>query len=446
MRIPLPQSPTKIPVLAVMMTLTTGLALVLGLIAPSPASATSAPVEPDSRSLQHTEPTADVIVDEQIPPPDQDDEQETTTINISTIPALAGVVVQIDDQRSTTDDDGIARFRTDRRANLQQRITVVSSEIDNEAEGYRANFARLYRLDSRNYALAFDLHLPLTFSFAGSNGETIAPETIDAVNLKNSLGGVVPEIPLDEPIWVHAQRVVSTQRGPELRDIEWSIDSVLVRESNVVNRAQVRFLPAVQGHISVPLLFFSATFRISDMFFNTAAGSSIELTYPDETVQTHPLDDDGVLHLDSLPRGEYHAVVIGSGPKISRPVALSRNQDLELELLSWLDIGLVAAVVCLFILLPVIVGRRLMHKRAAPTPPRQPAPTPAPRPTLVPVPQPRHEPGGPILEPAEPPAPSWPPPAASARRTETIIDLTTVAEPEWPPTEAPLGQPIGESR
>ncbi len=473
---------------------------VTGLLA-SPAAAAST-LDASGRLSPTVEPAADVIVDEELPPPDQGDENETTTIEISTIPPLVGVVVQVDDQTSTTDDDGIARFRTDRRANLQQRITVVTADIDRDAEGYRADYARLYRIDSRNYALAFDLHLPLTFSFSGSNGENIDAETIDALNLKNSLGGVVPDVPLDRPIWVHAQRVVSTQRGPELRDIEWSIESVLVSETNVVNRAQVRFLPSEGSHIAVPLLFFSATFRIADMFFNTPAGSSIELTYPDGMVLTHPLDDDGVLTIDSLPRGEYHAVVIGSGPKISRPVALSRNQDLELELLSWLDIALVVLVVAMFISLPVVAGRRLLHQRAAPTSTRRPAPTPQRRPPLAPVPQPVREPGpaptpSPVRIPAPDPSPIWPPPAAAegptapafgrilleageaeedaaarpARRRPnplpleadpaerrpavaeanpfqdtTILDLTAFDAPTGPPNAETPGHPVGDRR
>lgn len=377
---------------------------------------------------------ADIVIDEEFPvTAPSEDGPNLQTVEVETIPPLVGVEVRIDDQVRTTGADGVARFRLVVVANIRQRIMVETPDVGSEEDGYLADYARLYRRDDRHYALAFNVHKPVTFSFHGSNGEEIGLSDIDATNLKNRLGGVYPDVALDRPLWLHAQRVVSTQQGPELRDIEWSIESVIVKDTNVVNRAQVRFFPAEVDHIEVPTLFFSATFRITDLFFKTTTGDAIELTHPDGEVTTHQLEDDGTINLPSLPRGEYHAVVLGPGPRISRPVALSRNQDLELELLSWLDLGVVAIGLVVFLALPLVFGRRLLRRRRRP--PTPPPPDRTAESSAVPEKQERDERvlvdlrSAPVASAAPVPTPDPEGARQPVGGTTTVIDLTQFAAP-----------------
>lgn len=278
-------------------------------------------------------------------------------IIISTIPALADVEVRLDNQTALTDANGVVAFATSDTSDLDDRISSARTEFQ-QGEDLRATFTRLRRIASNHYSMAFDIHRPLSFSFVGVNGEIVDTERIGSTTLKNSLGGVTPDIDLTEPLWVFSERVVSTQRGPELRDIEWSVESVTVRDTNVVNRAQIRFFPREREHIEIPVLFFSANFKVTDMFFGFPTGDIIELTYPDGDVLFHELDQDGTLELASLPRGDYHVMIDGSGPRIARPVVLSRNQQVELDMLSWLDIALVGFTGLFFMTVPVFLGRR----------------------------------------------------------------------------------------
>ena len=63
-----------------------------------------------------------------------------------------------------------------------------------------------------------------------------------------------------------------------------------------------------------------------------------------------------------LARGDYQLKVRGPGVSWWTPVSLSRTQEVELELLSWLDLG-VAALAGLVVLVGLpLLGRRL-HQR-----------------------------------------------------------------------------------
>ncbi len=291
------------------------------------------------------------------------DDGESKTLLIDTLPPTSGLKITIDGQTMFTRAAGGASFELDDLTAIVDRIEVDADLVVDSSGSLRSQFTRLYRRGPDHYTIAVDRFHPVEFSFRGTNGEPIGADRIEQLNLKSSIGDELNDVDTREPLWVHSQRVVSTQRGPEVRDIEWSVSSAFVRSSNVVNRSQIRFFPAVQSHLEVPVLFFSMKVSVHDMFFQWDTGERIEFTYPDGDVISHSLTD-GAMALDSLPRGKYEVVVVGSGPKIARPVVLSRNQEMDLEFLSWIDIGVVGVVGLLFASLPLIIGRRNRLRRS----------------------------------------------------------------------------------
>ncbi len=315
------------------------------------------PVSPDEEELPSDEADDDTTDDPVL------EEVPDGFVEVSTIPVVPNVEVEIDGNSGITDEEGKVLIEVEETRGVIERIDV-KTRIVGLGDDWEATWQRNYRLGSRRYAMAFSRHMPVSFSFHGSNGEVIERDVIDSMTLKSSLGEVVEDVPLDRPIILHGDRVVSTQRGPEVREIEWSVESLIVRDTNVVNRSQVRFTPSTVDHVDVPLLFFAADFSVHDMFFLSPIVGQIELTLPNGDVELYDLDEEGRLHLDSMPRGEYKVLVLGSGPNIARPVVLSRNQTLDLEFLSWLDITVVGVSLVLFLTVPLIVGRRFLRRRS----------------------------------------------------------------------------------
>jgi hypothetical protein len=112
-------------------------------------------------------------------------------------------------------------------------------------------------------------------------------------------------------------------------------------------------------------------FQTKDAFFGFPVGSAIRLRFPTGRVERHELDENGRALLPSLPRSDYEVTVDGPGFSFSRPVRLSRNQEVELEVLSYLDIGLAMFVGLAFVIgLPLIrrPDLRLSIRRVATNP------------------------------------------------------------------------------
>jgi hypothetical protein len=188
--------------------------------------------------------------------------------------------------------------------------------------------------------------------------------------VRSSVGEVKVVSPGETP-WFQAQRVVPLNGVLEVKDLYWTIQSLDRHGSNVVNRSQQRFTPATERHVAVDLLYYTAKFRARDAFLFNPRGSAIDLKFPDGHVERFELDGYGAATVSGLPRGQYTVTVVGGGPGMSQPVSITRNQDVDLKVLSWLDIAIAGFVIIGGLVGLVLVGRMLRKRRAAAAAPRE---------------------------------------------------------------------------
>jgi hypothetical protein len=126
--------------------------------------------------------------------------------------------------------------------------------------------------------------------------------------------------------------------------------SVVVNGTNVVSEQQQRFYAAKNDHWTLQLLLFAAHVVAHDQLFGFPLGTSVHLEYPDKTVQKYPLNAQAETEIVSLPRGQYKiSVNTNMGISPLSPLAMSRNQLVDLPVLSYFDMA--AAV-----LLALLVG------------------------------------------------------------------------------------------
>ena len=135
-------------------------------------------------------------------------------------------------------------------------------------------------------------------------------------------------------------------------------DQALARWSEVVvNRGQQKLRPQGDGSLAVQLLFYSAHFSAQDALFKTRIGSGINLQHPDGVWESYPFDANGEVTVDKLPRGDYVVTVDAPGRSFARPVSVSRDQVVDLEVLSYLDIALVMGGVTFLAMSLLLIGR-----------------------------------------------------------------------------------------
>jgi len=149
----------------------------------------------------------------------------------------------------------------------------------------------------------------------------------------------------------------------------WAIQSVIVDGTNVVTRASNRFSPRkLRGPFKVSLLFVSAKVTSTDALFGSHLGESVSLTYPSGRKREIRFSKDGTIALTGLPRGAFKIKVNAHGVSPERPIALSRNQVIELTVISYLDLalagGLLGAIAITLLVLRRPHLRRLPRGRA----------------------------------------------------------------------------------
>ena len=97
---------------------------------------------------------------------------------------------------------------------------------------------------------------------------------------------------------------------------------------------------------------------VRDALLGFPIGSAVRLEYPERQGRAREaLGPGGELTLESLPRGDYRVSVDALGISSSRPVALSRDQEVQLQVISWLDVAV------------VLLGSRVARPGAAVHPP-----------------------------------------------------------------------------
>lgn len=288
-------------------------------------------------------------------------------VNVTSLPPIPGVTVTLDGQVAVTKLDGTATFSRPRQS-TDPEIRVETTVIDLSPDA-RARFVRAYYPASTHPVLAFDIEKRVDFSFHDGDQEQASTD-FDSLTVRSSVGEVKVVSPGETP-WFQAQRVVPLNQTLEVKDLYWTIQSLDRHGSNVVNRSQQRFTPATERHVAIDLLYYTAKFRARDAFLFNPRGSAIDLKFPDGHVERFELDGYGAATVSGLPRGQYTVTVVGGGPGMSQPVSITRNQDVDLKVLSWLDIAIAGFVLIGGLVGLVLLGRMLRKRRAAAAAPRE---------------------------------------------------------------------------
>jgi hypothetical protein len=286
-------------------------------------------------------------------------------LTIRTVPALKGIEFQLDDRIFVSNHNGKATISVVSPGT--HALKVLSN--DDSADGVRAVFSRWTDLydKSRPVTIAgsteleagFDVSYRARTKYITSEGIEIDPEDISGTVVKSSTGAFIPLRP-GRPEWLKASRVVRRREGFEPVQLVYSVKSVLVDGSNVVNHYQQKFQvkPGLKPW-TIRLLYFPIRFDARDVLLDTPVGSHVLLEFPDGSVRRIPLDDEGRASLPSVPRGEYKARVDASGYSPIMPISISKKgQEGSLIVVSYADMGLVAAIALICALGPYVFGRR----------------------------------------------------------------------------------------
>jgi Glycosyl hydrolase family 99 len=269
-------------------------------------------------------------------------------IRVTTVPIVKGVRVVVGDRTYVTDARGGITLPSQE---VIPRLRVPPTTL---APGVEARFTRWYR-----GRIALGYWYRISPRFSGPQGPVT--DRISEFRLHSSIGLRTVRKNLD-PFWIQGTRIVPFTQGLRKKAISYAVDSVTVDGANVVNRSQQKFVPAQSADLHVRLLFNVARFTARDAIFHFPVGSGVRLKYPDGHTEVQEFHNKNVIVVPGLPRGQYQVQVVGAGWSPMRPVAVSRTQDVSLAVITYLDIGLVLAIL-LAASGALLLYRRRFHSR-----------------------------------------------------------------------------------
>lgn len=237
------------------------------------------------------------------------------------------------------------------RAELERRVRVRDTSA---RPGVRARFSGWYRGRP-----TFALYYAVRLRFVDVAGNAIDPGAIESVELLSSNG--LPKTYTDfgggRRLWLQGRGIVPAGLHQESKEVSQVVQRVVVEDANVVNQGQQRFYPARSRDARIEVLFFSARFEVRDALFGFPIGSTVELRYPSSRVERRDVRSHGEIQFRSLPRGRYEIGVEAAGWSFDRPMSLSRDQDVRLQVISYLDIGVIILGLMCGVLLILFIGR-----------------------------------------------------------------------------------------
>jgi len=294
-------------------------------------------------------------------------------LEIVTVPAIPQVRFTVDGTLHRSDAQGVVRIWL-APGSRPHKITVVDSKVSKQNQNQTLRFVRWYygnhEQDYRSQLTgvkirrnlrvkaAFRATVTLHYSFVDQAKAPVNRARVSRVEFRGDHGQTVTGNGSGTLTVVGIRPVVS---GGTLlaKQVRYSVQRVDVDGSNVVQVNSQQFVPIHRSAVVVPLLLRTAHFSTRDFLFNNPVGRSVQLTYPDGHTATVPLDADGKATVEGLARGSYTVRVDASGLSFQRPFVLSRNQYVELPILTLIDLGVIAGA-----MLAVVVALYLLRARS----------------------------------------------------------------------------------
>lgn len=319
----------------------------------------------DNRAGQHSDIAFDDIrIDEHFIDANRQADPVPGTLTVRAIPAWQGIEFDLDGQIFKTGDDGEVRIKVARwSTDLRSRIIVHDAVRHNEKISF-SSWHSWKTPHSKDVYAMFQLWQPVTFSFVDGYGNPVDSSLIDTMVIKNSIGEIYTfdHDDLQGPVLLISS-AVSTPEGMAVKPITYYIDQVTIDGANVVNRSQQRATLSSQVNWQVSLLFYTVTFQPRDALFGSPIGKAVTLRAPDGTAYSFPLDDGGNTAALRLPRGDYDIRVTGGGYSPRRPIRISRDQVIPLEVISRLDAALLGGTAAIAVIGLVVAGRPFLVTR-----------------------------------------------------------------------------------
>jgi hypothetical protein len=273
------------------------------------------------------------------------------TVEVIVTPPLPNIKFSLDGRVFRSDDYGVARIQVPETGKYQLDILPLESNDENIQMHFGRwgddEFEPSRKIEvplKKPLEVGFEVSYQVSQTFVDLDYQSVDSSRISSITYKGSNGATFT-FEDTSPHWLPAGRIIRLNNGLQETKILYSVISIIIDGANVVSQAQQRFYVHENDQWTIQVLLYSARFTARDALFGFPIGTGIHMEYPDGDAQTYSFDLDEGYTLDGLARGIYRVTVTGAqGYAPPTPIALSRNQDVDLMVFSYLDMGVIASL------------------------------------------------------------------------------------------------------
>jgi hypothetical protein len=300
------------------------------------------------------------------------------TLEIATVPPVPAARFAFDGQTLVTDGDGIARVTLPRSRDLHH-LELLTPHLDapgglsldftrwvgrgDSDQGFTTSLPKVVLEHNKRIQATFQATKLVNLDFVDQAHNAVASSRVSSLTIRSD-SGHIRTLRGGESMQLTAVRPAVEAGSAVAKEVTYYLDSVIIDGSNVVNAGEQRVAPSRTDSATFVVLLRSVHFQIRDRLFGHPIEAEMVVTYPDGTSSKLSTAQDGGVKLENLARGTYTIKVAGPGYTQLQTVTLSRSQYVDLPVLSYLDMGVMAGALLVILLCLVVFGRRLHAKRS----------------------------------------------------------------------------------
>ena len=286
-------------------------------------------------------------------------------ITIRTVPAIDGIPILLGKQKGVTRGGGVVTFAVPATGTYDvvpdmQASSNVATRTDFVKWGDNVFTPTRTLAVEGDAVLELGLHIAHrgSFRFLDQNGNPVDSSRIQRMTL-TSTGGTEQTLTTFDEVWLEAGSVATRLNGLGVTQRNWRVLSVQIAGTSVVNRGQQHLVPTPNAVWKIVVLLYDLKVAPVDALFGTNVHGTVDLKFPDGTVQTESIDAASpTLAFASLPRGSYELRLHTAGLGAPTPVALSRDQTASIRVITFVDLGVLGSVMLAGIASLLWIGRR----------------------------------------------------------------------------------------
>lgn len=287
------------------------------------------------------------------------------TVIVDTVPRVAGVVFSLDGATFSTDTHGRATAVVEDLNAVGGRLTLSTPQAGtNTVSIVQVTKQRSSTVFQRQLMVALNVSRPVSLAFRDPSGTPVSPSRITEVQLAG--GGTVltlTGLEVGHPVMLLSMVTRLVGSAWQAQQVRYAVMGVRIDGGEAVFTGQQRFDPNSSAVWPVSVAVFDVSVVAHDALFGSLVGLSTWITRPDGSGFEVVLDGDGPTTVASLVRGNYDiqakAGPLGSDTK----VVVSRNQVVDLRVVTTLDLLVVAGAVVGLAILLVLLGRYALRRQ-----------------------------------------------------------------------------------